>query len=144
MTVLQCYAMHTLYVLYLNVTMWLTQCCLLSLLCCAACFTCCSDNCHSGYSTDANSCLSKERTGWCAGHRVVQRGHGKSNGVRRGGLGCSNPPPRNSEGPQKLCQIQADLWKLLKIAEFRMPTPQDVQKKGSKIPKLPRFAIVLH
>jgi len=29
------------------------------------------------------------------------------------------------------------LWKLLKIAEFRMPTPQDVQKKGSKILKLP-------
>jgi hypothetical protein len=25
----------------------------------------------------------------------------------------------------------------LKIAEFRMPTPQDVQKKGSKILKLP-------
>ena len=32
----------------------------------------------------------------------------------------------------------------LKIAEFRMPTPQDVRKKGSKILKLPRFAIVLH
>jgi len=25
-----------------------------------------------------------------------------------------------------------------------MPTPQDVQKKGSKILKLPRFAVVLH
>jgi len=25
-----------------------------------------------------------------------------------------------------------------------MPTPQDVQKKGSKTLKLPRFAIVLH
>jgi len=29
------------------------------------------------------------------------------------------------------------LWKLLKIAEFRTPAPQDVQKKGSKILKLP-------
>jgi len=27
----------------------------------------------------------------------------------------------------------------LKIAEFRTPTPQDVQKKGSKILKLPPF-----
>ena len=66
-------------------------------------------------------------------------------GVPGGGsLGCSNPPPRNFEGPPKSYQIQPDLWKLLKIAEFRMPTPQDVQKKGSKILKLPRFAIVLH
>jgi len=28
-------------------------------------------------------------------------------------------------------------WKLLKTAEFRTPTPQDVRKKGSKILKLP-------
>jgi len=33
---------------------------------------------------------------------------------------------------------------LLKIAEFRTPTPQDVWKKGSKILKLCRLAIVLH
>ena len=31
-----------------------------------------------------------------------------------------------------------------KTAEFRTPTPQDVQKKGSKILKLPRFTIVSH
>ena len=31
----------------------------------------------------------------------------------------------------------------LKIAEFRKPAPQDVRKKGSKILKLPRFAVVL-
>ena len=30
------------------------------------------------------------------------------------------------------------------MAEFRTPTPQDVQKKGSEILKLPRFTIVLH
>ena len=66
-------------------------------------------------------------------------------GVPKGGLGCSTPaPPRNSEGPPKLCQTQPDLRKLLKFAEFRTPTPQDVRKKGSKIQQLPRFAIVLH
>ena len=59
-----------------------------------------------------------------------------------GGLGCSNPP-RNSEGLPKSCQTQPDCENL-KIAEFRTPTHQDVRKKGSKILKLPRFAIVLH
>ena len=34
--------------------------------------------------------------------------------------------------------------KLLKIVEFRTPTPQDVRKKDSKVLKLPTFAIVLH
>ena len=63
----------------------------------------------------------------------------------RGGVrGVQIPPPRNSEGPPKSCQTPPDLWKLLKIAEFRTPTPQDVQKKGNKILTLPRFAIVLH
>ena len=60
-----------------------------------------------------------------------------------GGRRCS-PPSRNSEGPPKLCQTQPDCEKLLKIAEFRMPTSEDIRKKGSKILKLPRFAIVLH
>ena len=65
-----------------------------------------------------------------------------SSGVPRGGLGCSTPP-RNSEGPPKSCQNQRDCENL-KIAEFRMPTLQDVRKKGSKILQVPRFAIVLH
>jgi len=51
---------------------------------------------------------------------------------RGGGLAGFNPPPRNLEGPPKSRQTQ-----LLKIAEFRTPTPQDVRKKGSKILKLP-------
>ena len=63
-------------------------------------------------------------------------------GVPRG-VWCVQPP-RNSESLPKSCQTQPDLWKLSKIAEFRTPTPQDVRKKGSKILKLPRFAIVLH
>ena len=66
-------------------------------------------------------------------------------GVPKGGVwGVQTPPPRNSEGPPKSGQTQPDLWKLLKIAEFRTPTPQDAWKKGSEILKLPRFAIVLH
>ena len=69
----------------------------------------------------------------------------RSVAYRGGGgfLGCSAPPPRNSEGPPKLCQTQPDCENL-KIAEFRTPTHQDVRKKGSKILKLLRFAIVLH
>ena len=42
-----------------------------------------------------------------------------------------------TEGPPKSRQTQPDREKLLKIAEFRTPTPQDVRKKGSKILKLP-------
>ena len=42
----------------------------------------------------------------------------------RGGVGVFKPPPtRHSEGLPKSCQTQPDLWKLLKIVEFRMPTP---------------------
>jgi len=34
--------------------------------------------------------------------------------------------------------------KTIKIAEFKTPTPQDVRKKGSKILKLPRLAIIVN
>ena len=61
-----------------------------------------------------------------------------------GGLGCSNSPPPKFWRPSKIVPNSTRLWKLLKIAEFRTPTHQDVRKKGSKILKLPRFAIVLH
>ena len=61
----------------------------------------------------------------------------------RGGVWGVQPPP-NSEGPLKSCQTQPDCEKLLNMAEFRMPANQDVRKKGNKILKLPRFAIVLH
>jgi len=64
-------------------------------------------------------------------------------GVPRGGLGCSNPPPKFWR-PSKIVPNSTRLWKLLKIAEFRTPTHQDVRKKGSKILKLPRFATDLH
>ena len=62
-----------------------------------------------------------------------------------GGLGCSNPPPPPKfRRPSKIMPNSTRLWKLLKIVEFRTPTPQYVRKKGSKILKLPRFAIFLH
>jgi len=61
-----------------------------------------------------------------------------------GGLGVQTPCPPKFRRPSKIVQNSTWLWKLLKIAEFRKPTPQNVHKKGSKILKLPRFAIVLH
>jgi len=39
--------------------------------------------------------------------------------------------------PSKIVPNSTRLWRLLKIAEFRAPTPQDVREKGSKILKLP-------
>ena len=55
------------------------------------------------------------------------------------------PPPRNSEGPPKnRAKLNAVVKTVKEIAEFMMLTHQDVRKKGSKILKLPRFAIVLH
>ena len=55
---------------------------------------------------------------------------------RGGGLGCSNPHPKFRR-PSKIVPNSTLLWKLLKIAEFRTPTPQDVRINGSKILKLP-------
>ena len=62
-----------------------------------------------------------------------------------GGFGVFKPPILlKFRRPSKIMPNSTRLSKLLKIAEFRMPTPQDVRKKGSKILKPPRFAIVLH
>ena len=72
---------------------------------------------------------------------VAYRGGGVGVGV---GWGWGLNPPLNSEGPPKSCQTQPDCENCYKITELRKPTSQDVQKKGSKILKLPRFAIVLH
>ena len=60
---------------------------------------------------------------------------------RGGGL---KPPPPKFRRPSKIVPNSTRLWKLLKIPEFRTPTPQDVRKKGTKILKLPEFAVVLH
>jgi len=62
----------------------------------------------------------------------------KSVAYREGGLGVFKPPPPPKfRRPSKIVPNSTRLWKLLKIAEFRKPTPQDVRKKGSKILKLP-------
>ena len=61
-----------------------------------------------------------------------------------GGVWGFKPPPPKFRRPSKIVLNSTRLWKLLKIAEFRTPTHQNVQKKGSKILKLHRFAIVLH
>ena len=60
----------------------------------------------------------------------------------RGGVGGFNPPEilKALQNRAKLNPIV----KTVKIAEFRTPTHQDVRKRGSKILKLPRHAIVLH
>ena len=59
-------------------------------------------------------------------------------GVPGEGLGgFRNPPPQKFRRPSKIVPNSTRLWKLLKIVEFRTPTPQDARKKGSKILKLP-------
>jgi len=51
--------------------------------------------------------------------------------------GFKPSPSQKFRRPSKIVPNSTRLRKLLKIAEFRTPTPQDVQKKGSKILKLP-------
>ena len=51
--------------------------------------------------------------------------------------GDSTPPPPKFRRPSNIVLNSTRLWKLLKIAEFRTPTSQDIRKKGSKILKLP-------
>jgi len=55
-----------------------------------------------------------------------------------GGVWCVQPPPPPKfRRPSKIVPTSTRLRKLLKIAEFRKPKPQDVRKKISKILKLP-------
>jgi len=58
--------------------------------------------------------------------------------TEEGVWGIQPPPPTPKfRRPPKIVPNSTRLWKLLKIAEFRKPTPQDVGKKGSKFPKFP-------
>jgi len=56
---------------------------------------------------------------------------------RRRGGGSNSPLPQKFRRPSKIVPNWTRLWKMLKIAQFRTPTPQVVRKKGSKILKLP-------
>ena len=68
-----------------------------------------------------------------------------NSGVPRAGGGSGvQTSPEIPKALQNRAKTEPDLWKLLNISEFRMPTPQDVRKKGSKILKQPRFPIFLH
>jgi len=61
-----------------------------------------------------------------------------NSGILGGVLGCSTPPPPQiPKALQNLVKLKPIVKTVLKIAEFRMPTPQHVRKKGSKILKLP-------
>ena len=63
----------------------------------------------------------------------------------RGGVwGVQTPPPEIPKALQNRAKLNPIVKTVKQVAEYRMPTPQDVRKKGSKILKLPRFAIVLH
>jgi len=55
---------------------------------------------------------------------------------RGGGVGGFKHPPKFRR-PSKIVPNSTRLWKLLKIAEFRTSTAEDVREKGSKILKLP-------
>ena len=59
--------------------------------------------------------------------------------------GVQTPPPRNSEGPPKNCAKLNPIVKTVKnLLNLGRQHPKMFGKKGSKILKLPRFAIVLH
>jgi len=49
--------------------------------------------------------------------------------------GVQTPP--KFRRPSKAVPNSTQLWKLLKVALFRMPTPQDIREEGSEILKLP-------
>ena len=92
----------------------------------------CGKDCRNRQATDENII-------WRYVHCMLDQWH-----TGRGrGFGVFKPPPKFWR-PSTIAPNSTQLWKLLKIAEFRTPTHQDVPKKGSKILKLPRFAIVLH
>ena len=69
-------------------------------------------------------------------------------GVPRGGggfAGGSNPPATKFRRPSTIVPNSTRLWKLLKkLLNLGHQHPKMFGKKGSKILKLPRFAIVLH
>ena len=70
-------------------------------------------------------------------HKINWRSHWCYQWHIEGEVFQTSPPPPKFRRPTKIMPNSTQLWKLLKIAEFRTPTPQDVRKRGSKILKLP-------
>ena len=69
---------------------------------------------------------------------VIFRRHPRAVAYRGGGRGGWVVQTTKFRKPSKILPNSTRLWKLLKIAEFMTPTPQDVrEKRGSKILKLP-------
>jgi len=90
----------------------------------------------------APHCMQQQQRHWlrllCRPLRVSAEGskgthtqtYSKKPVAYRGGGGVSNqPPPPKFRRPSKILPNTTRLWKLLKIAEFRTPTLQDVRKK---------------
>ena len=80
--------------------------------------------------------LSVVRCVVCIRTRYVLLHSGVPRGAEFGG-GSTPPHPPKFRRPSKIVPKSIRLWKLLKVPEFRTPTPQDVRKKSSKILKLP-------
>ena len=74
---------------------------------------------------------------------LVDRNSGVIQWRTEGGWGVQPPPPRNSDGPSKSFQTQPDCENCKKLLNLGRQHPKVFGKKGSKILKLPRFAIVL-
>ena len=93
-------------------------------------------------SKEPNICPFGSIPGSCLGHHIFKYWLQTPDivcGVPRGGWGIQTPHPHHPKfrRPSKIVLNSTRLRKLLKIVEFRAPTPQDVRKKGTKILKLP-------
>ena len=70
-------------------------------------------------------------------HLYLYRTKVSTNGVPRGVFRRGSIPLPKFRRSSNIVPKSTRLWKQLKIVEFRKPTSQDFQKKGSKILKLP-------
>ena len=77
-------------------------------------------------------------------YRLCRRLDGPQGPVAYRGWVLGVQTPMKFRRPTKIVPNSTRLWKLLNIAKFRMPTPQDVRKKAVKFWNYRRFAIVLH
>ena len=91
------------------------------------------------HNTDARS------RNYCCRGKAISINYSESVAYRGGGgVWGVQPPPRNSEDPPKSCQTQPDCENCYKLLNLGRQHTKMFGKKGSKILKLPRFAIHLH